>query len=88
MLDKERDDMKRAILILILCAVFLSAYGNAAETAERSVSVDTSAVSQTTTVVTVSAVTSAKEEKDTSEATATIKKSSQTVSSSDPPPVK
>lgn len=58
--------MKRAILILILCAVFLSACGNAAETAERSVSVDTSAVSQTTTAVTVSAVTSAKEEKDTS----------------------
>ena len=47
--------MKRAILILILCAVFLSACGNAAETAERSVSVDTSAVSQTTTAVTVSA---------------------------------
>ncbi len=75
--------MKRAILILILCAVFLSACGNAAETAERSVSVDTSAVSQTTTAVTVSAVTSAKEEKDTSEATTTtFKTSSQTVSSS------
>lgn len=74
--------MKRAILILILCAVFLSACGNAAETAERSVSVDTSAVSQTTTAVTVSAVTSAKEEKDTSETTTTIKMSSQTVSSS------
>lgn len=78
--------MKRAILILILCAVFLSACGNAAETAERSVSVDTSAVSQTTTAVTVSAVTSAKEEKDTSEAaTTTFKTSSQTVSSSSKP---
>lgn len=77
--------MKRAILILILCAVFLSACGNAAETAERSVSVDTSAVSQTTTAVTVSAVTSAKEEIDTSETTTTIKKSSQTVSSSSKP---
>lgn len=77
--------MKRAILILILCAVFLSACGNAAETAERSVSVDTSAVSQTTTAVTVSAETSAKEEMDTSETTATIKKSSQTVSSSSKP---
>lgn len=77
--------MKRAILILILCAVFLSACGNAAETAERSVSVDTSAVSQTTTAVTVSAVTSAKEEMDTSETTTTIKKSSQTVSSSSKP---
>ena len=78
--------MKRAILILILCAVFLSACGNEAETAERSVSVDTSAVSQTTTAVTVSAVTSAKEEKDTSEAaTTTFKTSSQTVSSSPKP---
>lgn len=78
--------MKRAILILILCAVFLSACGNAAETAERSVSVDTSAVSQTTTAVTVSAVTSAKEEKDTSEAaTTTFKTSSQTVSETSKP---
>ena len=78
--------MKRAILILILCAVFLSACGNAAETAERSVSVDTSAVSQTTTAVTVSAVTSAKEEKDTSEAaTTTFKISSQTVSETSKP---
>lgn len=76
--------MKRAILILILCAVFLSACGNAAETAERSVSVDTSAVSQTTTAVTVSAVTSAKEEKDTSETTTTIK-SSQRVSETSKP---
>ena len=78
--------MKRAILILILCAVFLSACGNAAETAERSVSVDNSAVSQTTTAVTVSAVTSAKEEKDTSEAaTTTFKTSSQTVSETSKP---
>lgn len=77
--------MKRAILILILCAVFLSACGNVAETAERAVSVDTLAVSQTTTTVTSSAVTSAKEEKDTSETTATIKKSSQTVSENSKP---
>ena len=74
--------MKRAMVISILCAVFLSACGNAAETAERAVSVDTSAVSQTTTTVTASAVTSAKEEKDTNETTTTTttKKSSQTVS--------
>ena len=77
--------MKRAILILILCAVFLSACGNAAETAERSVSVDTSAVSQTTTAVTGSAVTSGKEEKDTSETTTTTRKSSQTVSETSKP---
>ena len=73
--------MKKAMVISIFCAVFLSACGNAAETAERSVSVDTSAVSQTTTAVTVSAVTSAKEEKDTSETTTTTRKSYQTVSS-------
>ena len=72
--------MKRAILILILCAVFLSACGNAAETAERAVSVETSAMSQTTPTVTASAVTSAKEEKDTNETTTTTRKSLQTVS--------
>lgn len=78
--------MKKAMVISIFCAVFLSACGNAAETAERSVSVDTSAVSQTTTAVTVSAVTSAKEEKDTSEATTTtFKTSSQTVSETSKP---
>lgn len=78
--------MKKAMAISIFCAVFLSACGNAAETAERSVSVDTSAVSQTTTAVTVSAVTSAKEEKDTSEAaTTTFKTSSQTVSETSKP---
>lgn len=72
--------MKKAMVISILCAVFLSACGNAAETAERAVSVDTSAASQTTTTVTASSVTSTKEEKDTSEATTTTRKSSQTVS--------
>lgn len=78
--------MRKVMVISILCAVFLSACGNAAETAERSVSVDTSAVSQTTTAVTVSAVTSAKEEKDTSEATTTtFKTSSQTVSETSKP---
>ena len=86
LLVKERDNMKRAMVISIFCAVFLSACGNAAETAERSVSVGTSAVSQTTTAVTVSAVTSAKEEKDTSEATTTtFKTSSQTVSETSKP---
>ena len=78
--------MRKVMVISILCAVILSACGNAAETAERSVSVDTSAVSQTTTAVTVSAVTSAKEEKDTSEATTTtFKTSSQTVSETSKP---
>ena len=71
--------MKRAILILILCAVILSACGNVSETAE------TSEVSQTTTTLTTSAAT-AKEEKDTSEAaTTTFKTSSQTVSETSKP---
>ncbi|MFR1184630.1 MAG: hypothetical protein ACLSDC_15470 [Ruminococcus sp.] len=69
--------MKRAILILILCAVILSACGNVSETAE------TSEVSQTTTTLTTSAAT-AKEEKDTSE-TATTIKSSQRVSENSKP---
>lgn len=72
--------MKKAIFISILCTVMLTACGNAEETAERAVSVETSAASQTTTTVTASAVTSAKEEKDTSETTTTTRKSSQTVS--------
>ena len=75
--------MKRAILILILCAVFLSACGNVSESAG---SENSSVASQTTTAVTVSAVTSAKEEKDTSEAaTTTFKTSSQTVSETSKP---
>ena len=72
--------MKKAMVISILCVAFLSACGNAAETAEIAVSIETSAMSQTTTTVTASAVTSAKEEKDTSETTTTTRKSSQTVS--------
>ena len=77
--------MKRATVISILCTVMLTACGNAAETAERSVSVDTSAVSQTTTTLTTSAAT-AKEEKGTSEAaTTTFKTSSQTVSETSKP---
>lgn len=68
--------MKRAIVISILCAVMLTAYGNVSESAE---SVETSAVSQNVTTVTGSAVTSAKEKKDTSETTTTTKKNSQTV---------
>lgn len=72
--------MKRAMVISILCTVMLSACGNAAETAERAVSVETSAMSQTTPTVTASAVTSAKEEKDTNETTTTTRKSLQTVS--------
>ena len=69
--------MKRAMVISIFCAVFLTACGNVSESTK---SAETSDVSQTAVTV-----TSAKEEKDTSETTATIKKSSQTVSSSPKP---
>ena len=78
LLDKERDDMKRAIYISILCTVMLTACGNVSESTKRA---ETSDVSQTTTTLTTSAAT-AKEEMDTSETTTTIKMSSQTVSSS------
>ena len=75
--------MKRATVISILCTVMLTACGNVSESVE---SVETSAVSQTTTTVTGSAETSAKEEKDTSEAaTTTFKTSSQTVSETSKP---
>ena len=75
--------MKRAILILILCVVFLSACGNVSESTE---SESSSVASQTTVTAIVSAVTSAKEEKDTSEAaTTTFKTSSQTVSETSKP---
>ena len=74
--------MKRAILILILCVVFLSACGNVSESTE---SESSSVASQTTVTAIVSAETSAKEEMDTSEITATIKKSSQTVSETSKP---
>ena len=80
LLDKERDDMKRAIYISILCTVMLTACGNVSESTKRE---ETSEVSQTTTTLTTSAAT-AKEEKDTSE-TATTIKSSQRVSENSKP---
>lgn len=80
LLDKERDDMKRAIYISILCTVMLTACGNVSESTKRA---ETSEVSQTTTTLTTSAAT-AKEEKDTSETTTTIK-SSQRVSENSKP---
>lgn len=80
LLDKERDDMKRAIYISILYTVMLTACGNVSESTKRA---ETSEVSQTTTTLTTSAAT-AKEEKDTSE-TATTIKSSQRVSENSKP---
>lgn len=71
--------MKKAMVISIFCAIFLTACGNVSKSAE---SENSSVTSQTTVTAIVSAETSVKEEMDTSEITATIKKSSQTVSSS------
>ena len=73
--------MKKAMVISIFCAVFLSACGNISESTE---SENSSVASQTAATAIVSAETSAKEEKDTSEAaTTTFKTSSQTVSETD-----
>lgn len=74
--------MKKAMVISIFCAVFLSGCGNVSESAERE---NSSVASQTAATAIVSAKTSAKEEIDTSKTTTTIKKSSQTVSSSSKP---
>ena len=70
--------MKRAMVISIFCAIFLTACANVSKSAE---SENSSVTSQTTVTSIVSAETSAKEEKDTSETTTITKKSSQTVSS-------
>lgn len=80
LLDKERDDMKRAIYISILCTVMLTACGNVSESTKRA---ETSEVSQTTTTLTTSAAT-AKEEKDTSETATTIKSSPRVSENSKP----
>lgn len=82
LLDKERDDMKRAIYISILCTVMLTACGNVSESTE---SESSSVTSQTTVTAIVSAETSAKEEMDTSETAVTTKKSSQRVSENSKP---
>ena len=75
--------MKRAMVISIFCAIFLTACGNVSKSAE---SESSSVASQTTVTAIVSAETSAKEEKDTSEATTTtFKTSSQTVSETSKP---
>ena len=69
--------MKKAMVISIFCAVFLSACGNISESTE---SENSSVASQTAATAIVSAETSAKEEMDTSETTTTTRKRSQTVS--------
>ena len=80
-LSKERDNIRKAMVISIFCAIFLTACGNVSKSAE---SENSSVTSQTTVTAIVSAETSAKEEKDTSETTTTIK-SSQRVSENSKP---
>jgi len=73
--------MKKAITILAICSLLLTACGQIDDT-ESKVETTTTTVSESTTDTETS---SAKEEKDTSEATTTTKKSSQTASSSSKP---
>lgn len=73
--------MKKAITILAICSLLLTACGQIDDTESKS-ETTTTTVSESTTDTETS---SAKEEKDTSEATTTTKKSSQTVSSSSKP---
>ena len=73
--------MKKAITILAICSLLLTACGQIDDT-ESKVETTTTTVSESTTDTETS---SAKEEKDTSEATTTTRKNSQTVSSSSKP---
>ena len=73
--------MKKAITILAICSLLLTACGQIDDT-ESKVETTTTTVSESTTDTETS---SAKEEKDTSEATTTTRKSSQTVSETSKP---
>lgn len=73
--------MKKAITILAICSLLLTACGQIDDTESKPVTT-TTAVSKSTTDTETS---SAKEEKDTGEATTTAKKSSQTVSGTSKP---
>lgn len=73
--------MKKALIILAVCSLLLTACGQIDDTESKAETTAT-AVSESTTDTETS---SAKEEKDTSEATTTTKKSSQTASSSSNP---
>ena len=76
--------MKKAITILAICSLLLTACGQIDDTESKSET--TTAIAYESTAGEDTAETSsAKEEKDTSEATTTTKKSSQTVSSSSKP---
>ena len=84
------DTMKKAITILAVCSLLLTACGQIDDT-ESKVGTTTAIASESTAVVAVTGFepvtlrVSAKEEKNTSEATTTTRKNSQTVSSSSKP---
>lgn len=76
--------MKKAITILAICSLLLTACGQIDDTESKS-ETTTSIASESTAGEDTAETSSAKEEKDTSEATTTTRKSSQTVSSSSKP---
>lgn len=76
--------MKKAITILAVCSLLLTACGQIDDTESKS-ETTTAIASESTADEDTAETSSAKVEKDTSEATTTTKKSSQTVSSSSKP---
>lgn len=78
------DTMKKAITILAVCSLLLTACGQIDDT-ESKVETTTAIASESTAGEDTAETSSAKEEKNTSEATTTTRKNSQTVSSSSKP---
>ena len=78
------DTMKKAITILAVCSLLLTACGQIDDT-ESKVGTTTAIASESTAGEDTAETSSAKEEKNTSEATTTTRKNSQTVSSSTKP---
>ncbi len=78
------DTMKKAITILAVCSLLLTACGQINDT-ESKVGTTTAIASESTAGEDTAETSSAKEEKNTSEATTTTRKNSQTVSSSSKP---
>ena len=76
--------MKKAITILAICSLLLTACGQIDDT-ESKVETTTAIASESTAGEDTAETSSAKEEKNTSEATTTTRKNSQTVSSSSKP---
>ena len=78
------DTMKKAITILAVCSLLLTACGQIDDT-ESKVGTTTAIASESTAGEDTAETSSAKEERNTSEATTTTRKNSQTVSSSSKP---